>query len=454
MESPDGLPPAERLLAAITIALCVTMAVLDTSIANIALPTIAADLHATPAASVWVVNSFQIAVLVSLLPVSALGDSHGYRRVFSAGLVLFTAASLACALATTLPVLVAARAVQGLGAAGIMGLNMALIRYVYPRAQLGRGIGVNTLAVAVSTAAGPAVAALVLSVANWPWLFAVNVPFGLVAMVLVRHLPRTPASGQRLDLAGAGTNALALVLLISGLEAFAEPGTHLLGAALLVLAVIVGTAFVRSQLRMPRPLLPVDLFRRPIFSLSIATSISCYMAQTMAYVSLPFLFQQGSGMSQIETGLLITPWPLTVAFVAPIAGRLSDRISPVLLGGAGLCLLTLGLLLIAFLPGHAAGWALAWRMALCGVGFGLFQAPNVHLLLSSAPRERSGAGSGMTSSARLLGQSLGAALVSVLFGLTAGGGGTVATGAIACLTTAAAVAGLAALVGTARLFNR
>ncbi len=453
MEPPDGLPPRERLLAIVTIALCVIMAVLDGSIANIALPTIAAELGTTPASSVWVVNAFQLAVMVSLLPLSALGDSHGYRRVFSTGLALFTAASLACALSHSLPQLVVARVCQGFGAAGIMSVNAAIIRYIYPRSQLGRGIGINALVVAISSASGPSIAAGVLSVANWPWLFAINVPLGAVALSLMRHLPLTPMSGRPFDARSAALNAVTLGLLIGGVEGFAHGESRALAFGQLALFLAVGAFYLRTQLRMPHPMLPVDLFRRPVFALSVATSISCYAAQTLAFVSLPFLFQAGSGMSQIETGLLITPWPLAVVVMAPISGRLSDRVSAGLLGGIGLAALIAGLLLIAALPIHAAGWNLAWRMALCGAGFGLFQTPNNRLLLSSAPRERSGAGSGMLSSARLLGQTIGAALVSAVFGITAAQGGDVGQGDIAALTLAAGFSVVAAVVSSLRLIH-
>ena len=435
----------------LSIEICVLMAVLDSSIANIALPTISRELATSPASTVWVVNAFQLAVVVSLLPASALGDSHGYRRVFMAGMATFVLASLGCALSQTLPELVAARVFQGFGAAGIMSVNGAMIRYIYPRGQLGRGIGLNALMVAVSAAAGPTVAAGVLSVASWPWLFAINVPMGAVAFALFGNLPRTPMSGHSFDFRSAALNAVTLALLIGGLQGFAEGESRVLAFAQLLLCLVVGTYYVRTQLRMKHPMLPVDLLRRPVFALSMVTSVGSYAAQTLAYVALPFLFEAGKGLSQIETGLLITPWPLAVVIMAPLSGRLSDRIPAGLLGGIGLVALTAGLLLIAFLPGDAPAWQLAWRMALCGAGFGLFQTPNNRLLLNSAPRERSGAGSGMLSSARLLGQTTGAALVSASFGITAARGGSVGQGALVALTLAAGFSAAAAVVSSLRL---
>jgi DHA2 family multidrug resistance protein-like MFS transporter len=347
--------------------------------------------------------------------------------------------------------LAAARVLQGMGAAGIMSVNTALVRFIFPRSLLGRGLGINALIVAVSSAAGPSVAAGILSVGPWPWLFAINVPIGLTALALVGSLPRTPLSSHKFDIASAALNAVTFGLFIAALDGFGhgQPAASVLVE--LAISIAVGFVFVRRQLRLPAPMLPVDLFRLPIFSLSVATSISCYAAQSLGFIALPFLFQVAGGMSQIDTGLLITPWPLAVVVVAPIAGRLSDRVSAGLLGGIGLAALAAGLVLIATLPAHPGGWNVAWRMALCGAGFGLFQSPNNRQLISAAPRERSGAGSGMLSTSRLLGQTTGGALVAVCFGLAAATGGTVGQGATASITAGAGFAAVAAIVSLLRL---
>ncbi len=180
----DGLAGAQRVLAFTTLAMATAMAVLDGAIVNVALPTIARELATTPAASVWIANAFQLAVTVSLLPLAALGDSLGYRRVYWPGLAIFTAASLACALAPTLFALTLARGIQGFGAAGIMSVNIALVRFIYPSSRLGQGVGNIALVVAVCSAGGPSVAAAILSVASWRWLFLVNVPIAAAALVM------------------------------------------------------------------------------------------------------------------------------------------------------------------------------------------------------------------------------------------------------------------------------
>lgn len=451
-EVADGLPQPARRLAILAICVGVAMAVLDGAIANIALPTIALDLRATPAASIWVVNAYQIAVTVALLPMASLGDIHGHRRVFTWGLVVFTAASLACALAGSLPALVAARVVQGLGAAGIAGVNTALLRFAVPRARLGAGMGTLTLTVAASAALGPTVAAAILSAASWPYLFAVNVPFGVVGVLVgLRCLPHTPRSGHRFDWPSAALNALAFGLLFLGLDGLGEGGNRLVAGAEVAAGLVAGAVLVHRQFGLAVPLLPVDLLRRPVFALSVATSVCSYAAQTLAYLALPFLFQYAEGLSQVEVGALMTPWPLVVVVVAPLAGRLSDRYEAGLLGGIGLAALAAGMVLLLLLPERAAHADIAWRMAVCGAGFGLFQTPNNRAILAAAPRERSGAGSGMLATARLLGQTGGAALVALIFGVFAHSGGGVGAGARAAIGVGAGLAAAATVVSLARL---
>jgi DHA2 family multidrug resistance protein-like MFS transporter len=218
-EEADGLPPRERRAAMLTVGIAIAISVLSTAIANIALPSMARELHTTPADSIWVVNAYQLAVTVTLLPLAALGDIIGYRRVYLWGLVVFTAASLACGLAETLPLLVAGRVMQGFGAAGIMSVNSALVRFIVPRAQLGQGIATVALVVAVCSAAGPSLAAAILAVASWHWLFTFNVPFGVIAVWLaLRSVPDTPRSGHRFDLVSAALNAATFGLLLVGLD--------------------------------------------------------------------------------------------------------------------------------------------------------------------------------------------------------------------------------------------
>jgi MFS transporter, DHA2 family, multidrug resistance protein len=442
----DGLPPSRLLWAVATIVIAVGMASLDTSIANTALPTIAADVNASPAASIWVVNAYQLALVVSLLPFASLGEIFGYRRIYIWGVVVFTIASLLCAVSSSLPTLTAARVLQGFGASGIMSVNTALIRFIYPSRALGRGLGFNALVVAVTTAIGPSVAAAILSVASWQWLFAVNVPAGILAFVLgLRVLPDTDRARHSFDLTSALLNATTFGLLIFGIGEAAHSASGVLTSAVLTGAAVAALLLIRRQLGMVAPMLPVDLYRRPMFALSSLTALCSFAAQGLAFVSLPFYFQTMLGRSAVETGILLTPWPVVTAIMAPIAGPLSDRYPPAILGGIGLATLCFGLALIATLPPHPETLAIVWRMMICGGGFGFFQSPNLRAIMSSAPPERSGGASGIVATSRLLGQAIGAALVALCFGISLPHGPALA------LTCGAVFAGSGSLVSFSRL---
>ncbi len=403
----------------LSIAIGITMAVLDSSVANIALPAIARQLHAAPAASVWVVNAYQLAVVVSLLPLASLGEIIGYRRVYAAGLALFTAGSLACALSHSLPALVAARIFQGLGAAGIMSVNGALVRHIYPLARLGRGVGLNALVVSIAGALGPSIAAAILAAGRWEWLFAVNVPFGLVNMVLAsRSLPASERSRAAFDWTSAALNMLVFGLFFIGVDWLTTAGgERLAGAAAMLAAALAGIVLLRRARTATRPLIPVDLLRIRRFALSVAGSVCAFAAFSMAFLVLPFHFENALHRDQVQTGLLMTPWPVAVGLLGPLAGRLSDRLSPALLGGAGMAILAVGLTLMATLPDQPSVADIVWRMAVCGAGFGLFQSPNNRLMLSTAPRERAGAAGGMLATARLTGTTVGASLAAISFRL-------------------------------------
>jgi DHA2 family multidrug resistance protein-like MFS transporter len=443
----DGLPTPQRYWAILTIGLGLFLAVMDGAIANVALPTIARDLNTSPAASIWVVNAYQLAVTISLLPLASIGDIYGYRRVYVCGLVVFTLASLACSQSDSLATLTIARIIQGFGAAGIMSVNGALIRVIYPRVWLGRGVGINATIGSVSSAVGPSVASAILAVAHWPWLFAVNVPIGIFAiLVAVKALPKVQRLDRRFDVLSAGLSALTFGLLISGIDGLAH-GEHVVTVLIeLSASAVMGFLLVTRQLSQPAPLLPVDLMRIPLFALSVTTSVAAFAAQGMAYVSLPFLFENTLGHSQVETGLLLTPWPLTVALIATATGRLSDRYPAGVLSSIGLAVLALGLMLVALLPSDPSIPNIIWRTAVCGLGFGFFNTPNNRAILTSAPLSRSGGASGMQATSRLLGQTTGAALVALVFGLFPTGATTTTLVIAACLAAGAGAISLLRIV--------
>lgn len=416
----DGLLQPRRNWAMIVIALGMTMAVLDGAIANVALPTIAKDLNVNPANSIWVVNAFQLAMTISLLAFSSLGDLWGYKRIYVVGLAMFTITSLICALSDSFITLVIARGLQGFSAAAITSVNTALLRIVFPARLLPRGMGINGLIIAVAAAAGPTVAAGILAVANWPWLFAINVPIGVVAFIMgIKLLPQNPtkAEGQRFDVTGAVMNALTFGLLITVIDGFAHNIHWYILVPGFVVMLLIGWFFIRRQLQQPFPLLPVDLLHNRTFTLSLLTSVFSFIAQMLALVSIPFFFQRVLHLSEVATGLLLTPWPLATMITAPLAARLMDRFSAGMLGSIGLSIFGAALFLLATMPAQPSHIDIIWRMFIGGIGFGLFITPNNSTIIASAPRERSGGASGMLGMARLLGQTVGAAFVAVIFAM-------------------------------------
>ena len=441
----DGLPSPRRWWAAIAVWLAISMTVLDSAIANVALPTIAHDFGAAPSDSIWIVNAYQLAIVVALLPLASLGEILGYRKIYRAGLVLFIVASLTCATSHSLLMLTVARTIQGFGAAGVMSVNGALVRYIYPNARLGQGIGFNAMVVSASSAIGPTVASGILALGPWQWLFGVNIPIGLAALAIGwRALPENQLSERRFDWLSATLNAFTFGLVISGVDVLTRTRDRLLGAVETVAGFAIGTMLVLRERGRHRPLVPVDLLGDRLFALSVVTSIASFAAQMLAFVALPFHFENHLHFDQVETGLLLTPWPAAVGVMAPLAGWLADRMSTAILCAIGLAVFCAGLAALASLGAAPGAFDICWRMAVCGIGFGLFQSPNNRMMLTSAPRERAGAAGGMLGTARLTGQTLGAVMTATFLHLFGDHGEVIG------LWVAAGCAALAAAVSLSR----
>ena len=409
----DGLPSPQRYLAVAVLLMTLVLVVLDGAIANVALPSIAASLGADASDTVWVVSSYQLAVLVALLPCGALGEIHGPRRVFLIGVALFTVASAACAFAENLPMLVAARFAQGLGAGAIMALATMNLRFAVPQRLLGTIIGFNAMTIAISSAAGPGVAGAILSVASWPWLFAVNIPLGATVLLCGGLLGRLQGVKRQLNVAALLANTLMFILFFSGADRIASApisGSILIGGSILSLFVLL-----RLERNNTAPIVPTDLLAEPAFRVAVIASIACFAGQMLGYVALPFYLQHTLHMTPVQAGLYMMPWPAATIIVAPISGRLADRIKTAWLCASGGALLAMGLLIAGLCPPDPRGIAFLVGTVFAGVGFGLFQTPNNRILLLSAPKARSGAAGAMQGTARLLGQTIGAISMSIIF---------------------------------------
>jgi len=419
---PERTPPrphGRRLYLAIAaISLGTMLTIIDGAIATVALPTIARDLRVDSSSAVLVVTVYQLVLVMALLPFSALGDRIGLKRLYQGGQVVFTIATVLCFFAHSLGFLLVVRALQATGAAASLSVMAAMIRRIYPAKHLGRGLGLNNVVGSVSGALAPTAGGLILAVAPWPWVFATAAPFAILSILLGRWaLPDVPARPGTYNLAGAMLNMATFGLVIAGLEALLHGNSPIVSGAIVVIGLLFGVILVRHERRETAPILPVDLLARPVLALSVAGAFVAFFASQMLILSLPFRLQHGFGFAPSEIGAMIAPWPLTTMFVAPIAGSLSDRYPAGLLGGIGMMIATVALLLLAFLPTHPAYFDVAWRMSLCGAGFGMFLSPNARLIVGSAPRDRAASAGGLVSTTRLVGQTMGATGIATMLAL-------------------------------------
>jgi DHA2 family multidrug resistance protein-like MFS transporter len=441
----DGLPTPRRYLAILAVAFGTGLAVLDGSIVNVALPTMARDLQVNSSTAVLVVTVYQLTLVMALLPLSALGIQLGLRRVYQYGQLVFLITTVLCFFARSLPFLLVVRVIQALGAGAALSVSSALIRSIYPARHLGLGLSISGAAVATAGSLSPVLGGLVLAVARWPWIFVSVTPLALLSYLLGRHaLPDPKPREGPFDVLGALTCALTFGLVFAGVETAVHGDSPVISAAIGAAGVALGVLFVRRELESELPILPVDLLKRPDVALSAIGGLVAFAASLTMLLSLPFRLQQQFGWLPTEVGAVISPWPMIMIVAGPISGLLSDRFPAGILGGIGMGIAVTAMLLLAFLPAHPSHFDVAWRTALCGVGYALFMSPNSRLIINAAPKERAASASGLVGTVRLVGQTAGSTLLAGLLSLGLGGGPKPAL-------AAAALALLAGICSVARL---
>ena len=404
-----------RRAATIAVLAAMAMVVLDAGVVNIALPTIANSLGVTAARSIHIVSAYQLALLVGLLPCAHAAERFGYRRLFLLGVAIFVGASLLCSLTSTLPLLIAARFLQGLGGAGIMALGIPLLRLALGTDLLGKAIGWNALTVALCSAAGPAVGGLLLSEISWQWIFIINLPIGVTAFLAGLTVPADTPTSSSIDRSSMALFAGAAAFL--AVAADLAIGRPLLAACFAMVGVACFAKLVSREKPKHAPLIPFDLLAIRQFRLSVMASIFCFTAQAAGIVALTIYLQMGLGHSAASTAMVMIAWPLAVAAASTIASRSADRFPAGSLCSIGGIILAVGLGVAAFWPIDESVIPLAGCTMICGIGFGLFQVSNNRNLFLSAPPERSAAAGGMQATARLAGQTMGALLVATLLSL-------------------------------------
>lgn len=418
----EGLEAPRRYWAALAQLLAIGACVLDASMINVALPSIAQALDVAPSTAVWIVNAYGLTVVVTLLPFSSVVERVGFHRVFSVGLGIFVLGALCSATAPNLEVLLIGRIIQGLGAAAIFCLSAGLIRVIYPPEQLGRGIGLNAMTVSVTAVVGPSLGSIILTLGDWRWLFVAMLPVGAFAWYIRSNLPDGRGVRRPFDVRAAIQSGIGIGLLILGLDFVATYTWQ--SIILIAISIVVMVNLVRRSAQQTAPLVPVDLLRIKPFRYAIAASKLSFSSQMAAFISLPFFLQRILERDQLTIGWLMAGWPAGAAVMAMVAGRLADRYPVPLLCAVGAASMMFGILGISLMSSAVSDVWIMVCMVLCGVGFGFFQTPNNRVLILSAPRERSGALGGIQAVTRVFGQTVGAAIVASAFALSQEAGPT------------------------------
>jgi EmrB/QacA subfamily drug resistance transporter len=437
------------------------MSGLDSSISNTVLPVIASALRVDVANVEWVVAVYLLVVSGMVLIFGRLGDIWGQRQVYLGGFGLFILGSFVCAIAPVIGILIAARAVQGLGAAMLTSSSPAILTNAFPESRRGRVLGLQATAVYIGLAIGPSLGGGLAQAFGWGAVFFVNVPVGLVAFLLsMRYVPEDRSSSvhvEPFDVPGAITFGTGITLLILSLDQGDVWGwTSPTLLACLALAIVLLASFASLELRKRAPMLDLSLFANRVFAAGVVSALLNYMATFAVIFLLPFYLIQARGMAPAAAGLVLTAQPLLMAVTAGFAGALADRIGPRLPATAGLTLLAISCLGLSRLGLETPLGIAVVLLFLSGIGIGLFTSPNTSAILGAAPPPRRGVASGLLATARSLGMVLGlgiaGAIFTTLLAQTPGAPRpeTIVSAADAGLLTAAALALLGAIASSIR----
>jgi EmrB/QacA subfamily drug resistance transporter len=383
---------------------------IDGSIVNVILPTITRSFSASLAVAEWVPMVYLLTIGSLVLFFGRLGDIWGYRKVFLVGLAGFVAASGLCATAPTMHTLVAFRALQGVAAGMLMAVPLAILTGTFAARERGKALGLYAISISVGLAVGPSLGGFLAALFGWRSAFLINVPVGIVAFVLARRLlPEMAGRPGRIDFAGALTALVALASFLLFVTHAQQDGLTPVTGALLAVALGSGALFLRVESRSAEPMLHLPLFHSATLSFGALASLVNFMSQFVVVFLTPFFLQRVLAAGPGRVGLIMTAFPLAVLCVAPFAGALSDRIGTVgpAVVGAGLGAVACGLL--ATMPAGAGAEQVAWRLALFGLGAGIFQSPNNSAVMGSAPRQHLGVVSSLLGTTRTVGMVLGVA---------------------------------------------
>jgi EmrB/QacA subfamily drug resistance transporter len=404
----------------VAVAFGLFMIMLDNTVVNVALPSIQSDLKVSLSSLEWVVNAYFLTFAVLMLTGGKLADRYGRRRIFIAGLIVFTLSSLACGLATNGETLIAARAVQGVGAAMMNPATLSIITATFPPRQRGLAMGIWVGVSAVALALGPITGGLLAQHVDWSWIFFINLPIGVLAIVAARIVIRESkdtSHEQRLDLPGLLTSGIGLFALTYALIEANNKGwgsAEILG--LFALAAVGLVAFVALELRQRLPMLDLSLFRDRTFSGANATMMLVALAMFGVFFFVSIFVQRILGYSPVEAGASFLPMTLCIIFFAPVAGKLSDRLGARWLMSGGMALVSASLVLFSLLDQRSSFWNLFPALLVGGAGMAMAMTPTTAAAMGSVPVDQAGVGSGVLNSMRQVGGSLGVAIMGAILG--------------------------------------
>lgn len=417
MENMDKKIQEKRWIILLTTVLLTFMATLDGSIVNVALPVMAQRLSVSMASIEWVVTSYLIVIVGTILIFGRLADIKGKTTIFKLGIIIFTIGSLACGLSNSLVMLVFSRGLQAIGAAGTMSTSHGIITHVFPNNERGRALGINGTFVALGSMIGPPVGGIIVSVLSWQYIFLINVPIGILALILaMKTLPKSNNnSNEKLDILGAILFGLTMVLLFGSLTFGKEIGYNNIAIiSCLIISIILFGLFIRVERKIKAPLLKLEIFNNSLFSLSIFCAFISFVAISCSNIILPFYLQYVMKLSPSVTGILMMVSPIILAIVAPMSGYMSDRVGSELLTFLGLVGTSLGLFLMSTLNQYSYLAALITFIAVMTMGNGMFQSPNNSLVMSTVDKRNLGIAGSINALVRNLGMVFGISLSTTL----------------------------------------
>lgn len=391
-----------------TVLIMTFMVTLDGSIVNVALPVMSGELNASMGDIEWVASIYLVVTCATILIFGRLGDMIGKVRIFQIGVILFTIGSLLCSISGTLPLLIGARVVQGLGSAAALANNQGIITESFPPDERGKALGFVSTFVALGSMTGPTLGGMILTVLPWTYIFLINIPVGVLSFLIgLRTLPnKKPAKPGRLDAKGSVLLLLSILLLF-GSFTLLQNGVSLP----IIIGIIVGAVFlvlfIMVEKRMDDPLVPIGIFKNKMFSLNLFTMLTAFVAIGANNIIMPFYLQDARQFSPGMAGLLMTVIPLITAVMGPISGTMSDHIGSELPTMIGLIFTTIGLALMTMLGIDTTIAVIILFLAVIAVGSALFQSPNNSLVMGSVSRDELGLVGSLAGLVRNMGMSVG-----------------------------------------------